>query len=347
MKILILYNLAKVVKKGTVNDLVCEKEIEIIVPLVADLLSRRGHQVNSLETDIDVWEKLKRLKCKIDLVLNLAEGFGSGNTNETAVPAILEALEIPFTGASACNMHFALDKEKTNLVLASYGVPVARHLLARHCSDLDSFSLSFPVIAKPVREDASIGITYDSVVANKEALNRRVKEMLVLYQQPVLVEEFIDGREISVGIVGNLPDLHIFPPLEFVFDETIPPLRRLRSYEYKWGGGKEEMVRAILPSTTIRRLAEYSKIAHIVTDCRDYSRMDYRVTSNGNIYLLEVNYNPGIGPNTHGLNNTLTMMASFDGYSFEDLVELITVTARKRYDQKKAFGGDGKSCASP
>lgn len=331
MKILVLYNIATVVKKGTSNDLICEKEIETILPLVVDLLMARGYEVGSLKADLDLWENLRRRKQDIDIVLNLAEGFGGGNINEAAVPAILEALEIPFTGASARNMHFTMDKEKTKLVLASYGVPSAPHILVREMADLETFSLPYPVIVKPVREEASIGITHSSVVSDPEALHHQIRESLSLYSQPALVEQFVVGQEVSVGVVGNGTDLRVFPPLEFSFSNTLPELQRLRSYEYKWGGGKENMVKASLPSATIRKLEEYSRIAHLATDCLDYSRMDYRVTEQGNIYLLEVNYNPGIGPNTHGLNNTLTMMASFDGLSFEDLIELIVSTARKRY----------------
>jgi D-alanine-D-alanine ligase len=100
-------------------------------------------------------------------------------------------------------------------------------------------------------------------------------------------------------------------------------LEKIRSYEYKWGGKKEQMVQADLPEATVSLLKAYTKLAFVTTDCRDYARVDYRLDSDGKPFLLEVNYNPGIGPNTHGLNNTLTMMASFDGWSFEDLVERI------------------------
>lgn len=265
MKILVLYNVATEAKKGVSDDLICEKEIEIIVPLVIKLLSVRGYEVSSLKADLNLWENLRKCRKDVDLVFNLAEGFGGGNTNETVVPAILEALEIPFTGASAHNMNFTMDKEKTKLVLTSYGVPSVPHVLVREMSDLNTFFLSYPVIVKPVREEASIGITYSSVVSNECLLRRQVKELLFLYHQPVLVEQFIIGREISVGIVGNWPDLHIFSPLEFVFSNSTPVLRQFRSYEYKWGGGKENMVKAVLPRDMICKLVEYSRVAHIAT----------------------------------------------------------------------------------
>ena len=301
----------------------------IIVPLVAKFLRKRGYEVRTLEATYNLWEDLKEEKDSIDLVLNLAEGFGGGNTNETFVPAMLEALDIPFTGASSHNMHFTLDKEKTNLVLKQYGIPSPPHQLFRNINGRLKADMSFPLIVKPVREEASIGIYTNSVVSNEEDLKLRITEVLERYRQPALVEKFIDGREVSVGIIDNGPDLHIFPPLEFLFEGSKSSLEKIRSYEYKWEGKKEQMIRASLPQRIIERLLGYSRIAYMATDCRDYVRMDYRI-SGSNIYLLEVNYNPGIGPNTHGLNNTLTMMASFENLSFGDLVENIIKTAAKR-----------------
>src|SRR2546426_350710 len=104
MRLLILYNLAKRLRQGVQSDLVCEQEIKRIVPLVTEALKSRGHNVASLKTDSNLWENLKRRRRSVDLVVNLAEGFGGANDNETVVPAILEGLRIPFTGASSHNM---------------------------------------------------------------------------------------------------------------------------------------------------------------------------------------------------------------------------------------------------
>lgn len=331
MRILILYNVAKQLKKGIETDLVCEQEITIIVPLVKKLLKAKGHSVLTMKTDFNLWEKLKKKRRLFDIALNLTEAFGGGNTNETLVPEMLEALEIPFTGASTHNMHLTLDKEKTKLVLAYYGIPMPKHQISRRPEDKLTSMLKFPVIVKPIREEASIGIYHDSVVSSQEQLRAKVKTILENYRQPALVEEFIEGGEISVGMIGNAPDLTIFPPLEFIFPEAKSPLEQIRSYEYKWGGRKEQMIRASLPKRVVRKLEKYTRIAYEATECRDYARMDYRVDGVGNPYLLEVNYNPGIGPNNHGLNNTLTMMASLVGLSFDDFVERIVLIAAKRY----------------
>ena len=330
MRILVLYNIARDLKKGTAVDLLCEREIEIIVPLVRALLAERGYEVETLATTINLWDELKARRKGVDLVLNMAEAFGGGNADEPLVPAMLEALRIPFTGASAHNMHLTLDKEKTKLVVKGYGIPVPEYQLFRSDSEPLRADLAFPLIVKPVREEASIGIHADSVVTDEADIRVKVNRVLRLYRQPALVEQFVVGREISVGVIGNGGGLHVFPPLEFLFTQANSSLAAIRSYEYKWGGKKEQMVRAELLEETTQQLLDYTTRAFVATECRDYARMDYRVTDRGDIYLLEINYNPGIGPNTHGLNNTLTMMASFEGYGFEDLIEWLVKTAARR-----------------
>lgn len=330
MKVLVLYNLATILKHGRQEDLVCEQEITVIVPLVAELLRQRGHEVEILESGLDLWNELTRRKGQFDIVFNLAEGFGGANSQEVFIPALLEALEIPFTGASLRNFVSTRDKAKTNLVLSNYGVPTPRRQVFYPDQEIVERNLRFPLIVKPVYEGASIGINYDSVVLNRDDLVQRVRHIFDLYRQPALTEEFIEGREISVGCVGNRPTVRLFQPLEFMFDDSIPVLRRIRSYEYKWGGNKEDMVKANLSEDVLRRFLEYTRIAFLVMDCRDYARMDYRLSDTGEIFLLEVNCNPGIGPNSHGLNNTLTLMASFEGHSFEDFIELILMTAKER-----------------
>ena len=330
MKILILYNVASTLKKGDELDMVCEQEIKIIVPLVATLLRSKGYEVETLETSYLLWENLKARKGSFDLILNLAEAFGGANNNEVLVPMMLEALEIPFTGATAHNMALTLDKAQTKLVALANGVPTPAHQIFRDGTESLDQTLKFPLIVKPVREEASIGIRYDSVVTDFDSLQRKMMDVLRLYRQPVIAESFIVGREVSVGIVGNGQNLHVLPPLEFLFEGAQTPYEQIRSYEYKWGGKPEQMVKAALESKATEQLAEYAKRMFIVTECRDYARMDFRIRDDGEVYLLEVNYNPGIGPNTHGLNNTLTKMASFEGTSFEDLIERILVTAMRR-----------------
>jgi D-alanine-D-alanine ligase len=330
MKILILYNIANTIKKGDELDMICEQEIQIIIPLVAKLLRVKGYEVETIEANYSLWENLKAKKGSFELVFNLAEAFGGTNNNEVLVPTMLEALEIPFTGATAHNMIVTLDKEQTKLIALANNVPTPLYQVFRDETDPLDRKLTFPLIVKPIREEASIGIRHDSVVTNLEFLKQKVKEVISLYHQPAIIESFVVGREISVGIIGNDQDLHVLPPLEFLFEEAKTPYEKIRSYEYKWGGKKEQMTEAVLSAETSELLVEYTKRMFIATECRDYARMDFRVTDNGKIYLLEVNYNPGIGPNAYGLNSTLTKMASFENCSFENLIEKIVLTTARR-----------------
>lgn len=174
-----------------------------------------------------------------------------------------------------------------------------------------------------------MGIYLDSVVCDQFALRQKVSHVIAAYRQPALVEPFIEGREVSVGMIGNGNSLTLFDPLEFLFPDASTPLAAFRSYEYKWGGKKEVMTKASLSDSMKKQLIDAARVAFVATECVDYARMDFRVTDR-TCYLLEVNYNPGIGPNTHGLNNTLTMMASFHGISFEELIVSIVRIAAAR-----------------
>jgi len=330
MRILVLYNVARDLGVGVASDIICEHEIEIIVPLVKELLLARGYEVETLETTQNLWNDLVSRLGTFDLVLNMAESFGGGNTDEPLVPAMLEALRIPFTGASSLNMQLTLDKEKSKLVCQGYGVPVTPYQRFDNSDEILQPSISFPAIVKPIRQEGSIGIYADCVVNNEAEMITKVAHIISNYYQPAIVESFIIGREISVGVIGNGADLTVFPPLEFQFPDTQDDLLKIRSFEYKWGGQTEKMVKADLPTSVIGKLISFTRTAFRATECRDYARMDFRVTPDGEIYLLEVNYNPGIGPNSHGLNNTLTKMASFTGRGFEDLIEEIILIAASR-----------------
>jgi len=330
MRILVLYNVARDLGVGVQSDIICEQEIEIIVPLVVELLQNRGYEVEALETTKNLWNDLVSRLGTFDLVLNMAESFGGGNTDEPLVPAMLEALRIPFTGASSLNMQLTLDKEKSKLVCQGYGVSVTPYQRFDNPDEPLQSNISFPAIVKPIRQEGSIGIYADCVVKDEAEMRAKVVHIISNYFQPAIVESFIVGREISVGVIGNGANLTVFPPLEFQFPDTQDDLLKIRSFEYKWGGQTEKMVRADLPASVVENLINFSKTAFRATECRDYARMDFRVTPDGEIFLLEVNYNPGIGPNSHGLNNTLTKMASFTGRGFEDLIEEIILIAASR-----------------
>jgi len=327
MRIGIIHNLAKKCFIGPSTDLLSDVEMEVVPQLAAEELSRRGHSISLIQAD---WNLITSCRdANITIALNLAEGFEEYNSHEHLVPCLLEYGRIPYTGADPTNMLLVRDKLLTKHIIQATGVQTPKFHLFSTINVDKPVGLSYPMILKPVREEASIGITYESVVFDDVALKYRVRQLYVTYQQPVLAEEYIVGREISVGVWGN-SDPTTLPPCEFLFKQE-SPFHKFRSFEHKWHGPRESMVLTNdIDQSTICRLNEIAISAHTILGCRDYSRVDFRLSTAGQIYFLEHNFNPGIGPNIHGLCNTFTMMAEYAGISFGDMLEKIIAIACKR-----------------
>jgi D-alanine-D-alanine ligase len=332
MRIGVAFNVAQRVIRGSSIDLLSDEESKLVPSLVAQTLASNGCEVFVIPANWDLATECKR--CSVDVVLNLAEGFDGTNGFEHLVPTILDAGEIPYTGADAANILLVRDKYFTGLIVKSYGFLMPRSRL--YCSNLDPLpsNLNFPLIIKPVAEEASLGISYSSVVTEPRRLREQAESLLSMYEQPVLIEEFISGREISVGVLGN-ESLETLPLCEFHFDST-DPLARFRSFESKWLEGPEAMSQPVdIPAEMAEKLRKLAMLAHRVLRCRDYSRSDFRITPQGEIYFLEHNYNPAIGPNSHGLSNTFTRMAEFAGFSFSEmLLRIIGLSLRRNRKQR-------------
>jgi len=331
VKVAVIFNRALIAIDSTTDDLASDHEMDLIPDLAAEELATRGYNPVLIAADFSVGQACK--EASVNIALNLAEGFGGTNGYEALVPTILDYSNVRYTGADAANMYLVRDKAAVKATLRWLGVPVPpEHLILNADSlTLDDFSdVTLPAILKPGRQEASIGITFESVVRDLPHLVSRAAELLRLYGSPVLVEPFISGRELSAGVVGNRY-LEFLPPCEFLFRER-DPLRQFRSFEHKWLGEQEEIVAPSgLDPAVAGELARYTTIAHQRLGCRDYSRADFRLDAAGRLWFLEHNYNPGIGPNTHGLSNTLTRMYELRGQSFGDLLEAIVVTATERY----------------
>lgn len=331
MRVAVVYNLARTVVAGRPEDIVADKDMEIVPQLVCEELKHLGHSVSLVEAD---WHLLERCaSLNPDIALNLTEGFAGTNAHEHLAPCLLEFAGIPYTGGDATSMLTLRDKLYTKQILANYAVPMAPHYLAvdsRSAIVEQMNGLQFPVILKPVREEASMGIYYSSVVTTWEQLAERLDFLFEVFRQPILVEHFVIGREVSVGVWGNRKPT-VLPACEFRFRGD-NPLKWFRSFEYKWEEGKEimEPLRD-MPDSVASKLTEYALTAHSALRCRDYSRSDFRVSPDGTIYFLEHNFNPGIGPNTHGLNNTFPMMAEFAGVGYAEFLTKIIEFALERY----------------
>lgn len=251
-----------------------------------------------------------------ELVFNLCEGVAGSSAGEVGVAAAVELLGLPMTGNRSDTLALARRKDRVNALLAAAGVPVPAWTVAARLNGWDRF----PAIVKPAAEDASVGITQASVAADRAALRRVIH---VSPHSPLLVQEFLPGRELNVGIVGErvLPVAEIeFAPLEGSWP--------LVSYRAKWEVGCDEDLAttprcpALLDEATAEAARALARAAWSVVEGRGYGRVDLRADSNGRLHVLEVNPNPDLAPSAG-----LTRMAKAAGWSYVDLIRTIVEEA--------------------
>lgn len=290
------------------------------VEAIAQVIRERGHQVDKLGDGRELLERL--LADPPDFVFNFAEGQGVGRCREARVPAVLEMLGIPYTGSDPLTLAATLDKDCARRLVQSAGVPVPKGVLSTHDSGLRHFT--FPVIVKPAWEGSSKGIRSKCLVDRPEDLDDVVASIRRDHRQPILIEEFIQGDELTVGMLGNDPPeilgiMRVMPrqPAErFVYSlEVKRDFRRQVRYECP----------APLSAADERAVREAALTAWHALGCRDVSRIDFRLRD-GVPYFLEVNPLPGLNPES----SDLVIMAGLVGWSYERLVGTILDAGLKR-----------------
>jgi D-alanine-D-alanine ligase len=308
------------------DDLLEEFDSPVTIDAIAQALTAAGHEVEKLGNGRELLTRL--LADPPDFVFNLAEGSGQARSREARVPAVLEMLGIPFSGSDPLALAASLDKEVAKRLVAASGIQIPAHALvtASQPSLSSQFfdKIPFPVLLKPAWEGSSKGIRQCCLVEERNRLTAAVVKMLEDYRQPVLVEEFIEGDELTVGIIGNSPPrilgsmriLPRSPTLRFIYSLEIKrDFERLVRYEYP----------PDLPEEVVL-LAENAALAAFMSlGCRDVARVDFRVRG-GVPYFLEINPLPGLNPET----SDLVILARLAGLSYEGLVQQILQAAMQR-----------------
>jgi len=268
-----------------------------------------------------------------DFVLNLCdEGYDNDAFKELHVPAVLEMLSVPYTGAGPAALGLCYNKSFVNKVAESLEIPVPAETFFDPDDQSATLPTVLPALVKPNYGDSSVGITQRSVVATAEALMARLKEMRDEFSGiPMLVQEFLTGNEYSVAILGN-PGLgyQILPLLEVDYSELPSGLPRILGYESKWEPDSPYWTQikyqeALLDEEAARRLCDHSSFLFERLGCRDYARFDFRADAEGRIKLLEVNPNPG-----WCWDGKLAIMAGYAGLRYADLLKLILDVAQNR-----------------
>lgn len=311
-----------------------EFEPEETIEHVKHGIEAAGWEYLQIEADEDCYETLKQLRP--DIVFNRAEGV-RGESRESHVPAFCEMLGIPYVGSGIMANAIGLDKPTTKMILEYHGLKTAPFQVLETADEPLRDGLGYPLILKPSHEGSSIGINWDNVVYDEEALRAKLKEMLDTYNQPILVERFIDGREFSVGFVGNYLENEepiMLPVLEIDFSGFPEELGRVLgqkaksvfddSSNYKCPANIDEVLR--------KRIEAHAKASFKVLDCKDWARMDYRLDTDGELYFLEVNTLPGIDYDV--VRDELSfypMMWYALGKKFPDMVRGVIEAALRRY----------------
>jgi D-alanine-D-alanine ligase len=286
----------------------------VILPLPADV---RGITDTIARADVDV-------------LFNLMETVGGESSCEPYVVGIFELMEIPYTGATAETLTLCMNKGIAKGILDAHGIPVTESVVIEMENwDWDS-DLPWPVFVKPAAEDASWGLSADSICHTEKQLRKQVSLLLSEYCDSVLIEPFIDGREFNVTLIGNPPQ--VFPLSEISFEGLPEGLPNIVTYDGKWDPehpaytGTVPIVPAPVSPSLARRLREVATDAYITMDCRDYARVDIRTDADENIYVLEVNPNPDLSRDA-GVANS----ARVHGWDYPMLIASIAEFAYERH----------------
>jgi D-alanine-D-alanine ligase len=238
---------------------------------------------------------------------------------------MLELLNIPYTGSGPLTLATCINKVRVKEILMHHGILTPNYQVFYSRNKKLDPELNFPLIVKPVCMDNSIGITNDSVVRNEDELRSRIGYILRTYDQPALVEEFIDGKEITVGVLGNGRNALVLPPTEVLFQNGAEE-NKIYSYEAKWLKETDswksivEECPANLPKYQEYRIKRIALQVYEILGCRDYGRIDFRLSKEGVPYVLELNPNPGISPALDEQPDFIPYSANKAGMTYNDLI---------------------------
>lgn len=299
---------------------------------IAKGLRREGFRVRAIniKEDIRRLENLLRRAQRPDVIFNLIEHFHGSAELESFVPSLFELHQMAYTGAPPFALALCLRKGLTKQLLMAHEVPTPRFKLLADPRIPRRHGLRYPLIVKPAREDASTGVERESVVYDYESLAARLERVFEEFAPPLLVEEFVEGRELHVSVLGNDPP-QMLPIIEFDFSELPPDYPAIISYDAKWNPLDEayHRVHAVCPAelapSALRRVEAVALRAYEVTGCRDYARLDLRLARHNRAYVLEVNPNPDL---TEGVS--FMESAEAGGYTFSGTLRKIVEFALAR-----------------
>src|SRR5512138_3708119 len=295
---------------------------------IREAIASYGHEVVDLEATQDL--PLQLVSTPVDVVFNIAEGY-KGRSRESQVPSLLELLDIPYTGSDPAALSVSLDKAVAKRMVRTHGILTPDYVVLNTGKERLPRELGFPLLVKPVAEGTSKGVTKKSIVRSEEELREVAREMIGKYRQAALAEEYITGREFTVGMLGERRP-RVLPPMEIVFLDGSDPTP-IYSFEMKqdWNDRIRYDVPAKLAAREVDRLERAGREVFAALGCRDVARIDFRIDDQGRIFFIECNPLPGLTPGW----SDLVLIAQAAGIEYRALIGEILSNAIRRYQERE------------
>jgi D-alanine-D-alanine ligase len=331
LRIAVAFNLKKEAETSMPEDAYAEFDA-IEVPLaIKNALEKRGYIADLVEADENFFEKMR--DGNYNFVFNIAEGLNAG-ARESQVPAILDMLGIPYTGSGVLTQAITLDKARTKQILLHHRIPTPKYQLFTSWNEKIKPGLGFPMFVKPNAEGSSKGIRNSSLVHNEKELRKMLKFVIGNYKQPAMVEEYLDGREFTVGVLGNNPP-RVLPIVEVTFDHLPDGVNKFDSYEVKWyWDNPNNPVDPVVCPADVDEVLK-SRIEQVAINTFkalgivDLCRMDIRLDEVGIPNVIDVNALPGLMPDP--VDNSRFPKACFTaGMSYDQIIHAVLSEAMKR-----------------
>ena len=351
MRVALTYNMKQhiAVASDAADDALAEYDTAETVQAIEDALLDAGHQVVPLEADETLVDTLRQ--SAPDICFNIAEGL-RGEARESHVPALLEMLDIPYTGSRVLAHALSLDKAAAKRIWRDAGLPTAPFQVFHRGDEPLTWQLEFPLFVKPVREGSGMGVNGRSIVYDEGDMREQVRWVIRTYRQPALVEGFLPGREFTVGLIGNtrssgerprdwLDDgegFHLFPVLEI--DANVGAGQGVyntlaKSYVPGEEGAPLYLCPADIPPNLEAEMKQLAVAAFQAIGALDLSRVDFRLGRDERPYLLEINTLPGLNPTV----SDLCIMARAEGLDYVNLIDEILRLAVARYALEGQWNG--------
>ncbi|MFH1776467.1 MAG: ATP-grasp domain-containing protein [Candidatus Omnitrophota bacterium] len=311
-----------VLKDSDPGDYNAELDYEETIDDICAALSSGGHCPVKLGSSRKIIKNISCLK-KIDIVFNICEGIG-GRNRESEMPVILEMLNIPYVGADGLTLGLTLDKTLTKKILQCESILTPRFIEVRNPETIKKNGLRYPLIVKPCHEGSSKGISEKSIVNNFKELRQQTDWLIKRYRQPALVEEFIEGMEFTVPVIGNNPP-QALPVVQIEIENKLNLGRLFYTNAHIHSNCLKYRCPAKISPQLKQKLQTIAVRTYQAVECRDFGRVDFRVDNNGRPYVLEINPLPALS-----ILDVFNIAPQQIGMTYKEIINRILNAALKR-----------------